>query len=156
LLDKPNLQSIKYVFIPQFFESLTQMASRRLLLSTRHRITVVESLYVDHLHTSTRFLIGLPDDREIVLDYASQISDPLILALGIIFIGNYQFKFEEHVGEWLNQLFTILVTDCFEVVGIIAGRVVKNEVKNSPISSEDSCDKYFQIDLIDIHSDYQW
>jgi hypothetical protein len=68
---------------------------KRLLLDTHYRVAIVESLYVEHLHTSIRFLVGVPTDKTILLDYAEQVlflTDHLNLASGkqSYFFGLYE------------------------------------------------------------------
>lgn len=128
------------------------MHSNRLLLSTRHRVTVIESLYVEHLHTSTRFLIGLSEDRNIILDYASQITcdtDFLTSSLGRILLfvtikhkhlgmnsENQRQLLDEQADEWVKQESTIFVTDCFEVFGLATGKFEKNSAIRKRIEFE--------------------
>lgn len=61
------------------------MSSKRLLLDVRHRQALVESVYVEHLHTSVRFLCAVKEDQEILLDYLGQnlrVTEPLNVASG--------------------------------------------------------------------------
>jgi hypothetical protein len=45
----------------------------RFLLDVRPRKPIVETLYVEHLHTSVRFLVAQPEDEEVLLDYICDV-----------------------------------------------------------------------------------
>jgi hypothetical protein len=61
------------------------MSPRRHLLDVRWRKAIVESLYVEHLHTTVRFLLSQPEDSSVLLDYIEDsVHDPLSSASGNI------------------------------------------------------------------------
>jgi hypothetical protein len=45
------------------------MSPKSHLLDVRQRKTLVESFYVEHMHSSSRFLVAEPEDLTILLNY---------------------------------------------------------------------------------------
>jgi hypothetical protein len=102
------------------------MSTRRHLLDVRWRKAIVESLYVEHLHTTVRFLLSQPEDSDTLLNYIEDsVHDPLSAVLDIN-AQNLRLWYESQMNPWLQQQFTIIVTDCFEVFGLAAAQIVQN------------------------------
>ncbi|KAI6190794.1 hypothetical protein M3Y97_00157300 [Aphelenchoides bicaudatus] len=112
------------------------MSSSRHLLDVRWRKAIVESLYVNHLHSTARFLLALPEDATVLLNYIEDnVRDPLGVATDIS-PQNQRLWYEKQMNEWLKQDFTIIVTDCFEVYGLAAARLLKNSKTHSSLDIE--------------------
>ncbi|KAI6189452.1 N-acetyltransferase domain-containing protein [Aphelenchoides bicaudatus] len=109
-------------------------------LPIKQRTTVCESIYVEHLNTTVRLLNALPDDLSLILDYL----------INEHFDENTEL-FEQKVSveklqESLRNQQVILVTDCFELCGILAASTTSESLHNS--------DGSLNIDLFEVHNDY--
>lgn len=74
------------------------MSSKRHLLGVHQRETLIESMYVEELHTTVRLLKALKEDESVLLDYigdVERIQEPLSVASGRLSIVFRMFE-----GYW--------------------------------------------------------
>lgn len=126
-----------YINHPSRLLSKTQMPAKRFLLDIRPRTVVYESLYVEQLHSNVNLLVSKPEDVLVVSDYI-MLSKPepdvfsegfLCLTFSLSFFA--EIKQEDLAENWLRAndpvkcSYTIMATDCFEVCGLVVGRVIE-------------------------------
>ncbi|KAI6181751.1 hypothetical protein M3Y98_00862800 [Aphelenchoides besseyi] len=107
---------------------------KRHFLDVRLRKTLNESFYVESLHSTVRFQIAEPEDEVALLDFICDVTrktEPLDVAIGISAEDLREWHKKE-VEMWLSRPFTIIVSDCFEIVGAAAANVVKVDKKKKP------------------------
>ncbi|KAI6206210.1 hypothetical protein M3Y94_00881700 [Aphelenchoides besseyi] len=108
--------------------------SKRHFLDRRLRKTLDESFYVESQHSTLRFQIAEPEDEVALLDFICDVTrktEPLDVATGISAEDLREWHKKE-VRTWLSRPFTIIVSDCFEIVGAAAANVVKVDKKKKP------------------------
>jgi hypothetical protein len=100
------------------------------LLDVINRKTVHESFYVEHQHSTLRFLIADPKDIEVLERYLT-----------------FDESISSHVlKKSIEQSLCLMATDCFDVCGLVIGQIC---TKNGHL------DKYVKIDWLHVRKDYR-
>lgn len=113
------------------------MAQQVFKLLPLQRRTACDSFYIPRLDKTIEFSIGVPEDRDVILDYYTAVAYPLkpvdhALSLFFIFISNLSLfvglsaeQFREYnlkgIEEWLSCPYTILAHCDLEICGLISG-----------------------------------
>ncbi|KAI6243460.1 hypothetical protein M3Y99_00102500 [Aphelenchoides fujianensis] len=110
------------------------------ILAVHPRTTIRESHHVPHLNTTVRFLRAVPADLDVIFDYICDVQrqiEPMNLAINATEEELREWHAEE-VPEWMNEGIVVLATDCFEIVGLAAGKVIRtNGLSKRPVKLED-------------------
>ncbi|KAI6233504.1 Acetyltransferase, GNAT family [Aphelenchoides fujianensis] len=104
---------------------------KRHFLDVRLRETLDESFYVERQHSTVRFQVAEVEDEAAILDFICDVTrrtEPLDVASGLSAEDLRRWHAAE-IKTWLTGRSMLVVSDCFEIVGVAAGCLVQLDPK---------------------------
>lgn len=115
------------------------MIQQTFKLSSVPRHIACDPIYVPKLNKTIEFVIGLPEDRDVILDYYKVVAQPLkpVDKASSLLFSHFEFNpfvseltpeqfreyYSKQVEEWLSSPYTILAHCNLEICGLITGTI---------------------------------